>query len=120
MEKEGREATELTRKSNQMRAPVLACLALLAGCIIDNDPVRVDNFAADTPATFTYDAWTNTVMTANDDGAAEQIRRDWLAEALTAHGMCTAGYVVETRRFVQPWEGPFGNGGDIVYTGRCL
>ena len=51
---------------------------------------------------------------------AEQIRRDWLAEALTAHGMCAAGYVVETRRLVQPWQGPFGNGGDIVYTGRCL
>jgi hypothetical protein len=110
----------LIRKSNQMRALVLACLAVLAGCIIDNDRVRVDNFTADTPATFTYDAWTNTVMTANDDGEAEQIRRDWLAEALTANGMCAAGYVVETRRFEQPWDGPFGKGGDIVYTGRCL
>jgi hypothetical protein len=111
---------ELIRKSDQMRVPLLACLTVLAGCIIDNDPVRVENFTADTPATFTYDAWTNTVMTANDDGAAEQIRRDWLAEALTAHGMCAAGYVVETRRFEQSWEGPFGNGGDIVYSGRCL
>jgi hypothetical protein len=37
------------------------------------DRRRVDNFAADTPATFTYDAWTNTVMTANDDGAAERL-----------------------------------------------
>ena len=74
-----------------MRALVLVCLAALAGC---NDLVRVESFTADTPATFTYDAWTNTVMTANDDGAAEQIRRDWLAEALTAHGMCAAGYVV--------------------------
>jgi len=26
-----------------MRALVLACLAVLAGCIIDNDPVRVEN-----------------------------------------------------------------------------
>jgi hypothetical protein len=103
-----------------MRALVLAGLVVLAGCIIDNDPVRVENFTADTPSTFTYDAWTNTVMTANDDGAAEQIRRGWLAEALAANGMCAAGYVVETRRFEQPWEGPFGNGGDIVYTGRCL
>jgi len=111
---------ELIRKSDQMRVPLLACLTVLAGCIIDNDPVRVENFTADTPATFTYDAWTNTVMTANDDGAAEQIRRDWLAEALTAHGMCAAGYVVETRRFEQSWEGPFGTGGDIVYSGRCL
>ena len=103
-----------------MRTLVLTCVALLAGCIIDNDPVRVENFTADTPVTFTYDTWTNTVMTANDDGAAEQIRRDWLAEVLTAHGMCAAGYAVETRRFVQPWDGLFGNGGDIVYTGRCL
>ena len=103
-----------------MRAFVLACLATLAGCIIGSDPVRVENFAADSPTTFTYDAWTNTVMAANDDGAAEQIRRDWLAGALIAHGMCGAGYVIETRRFEQPWDGPFGNGGDIVYTGRCL
>jgi hypothetical protein len=103
-----------------MRALVLACLAVLTGCIIDNDPLRVENFTADTPTTFTDDAWTNTVMTANDDRAAEQIRRNWLAEALAAHGMCPAGYVVETPRFEQPWEGPFGNGGDIVYTGRCL
>jgi hypothetical protein len=107
----------LYQGSDQMRALVLACLAALAGC---NDPIRVENFTADTPATFTYDAWTNTVMTANDDGAAEQIRRGWLAEALADHGMCAAGYVVETRRFEQPWEGPFGNGGDIVYSGRCL
>ena len=103
-----------------MRALVIPFLLGLTGCIIDNDQVRVDNFTPDTPATFTYSAQTNTVMTANDDGAAEQIRRDWLAEALTAHAMCGAGYVIETRRFVQPWEGPFGNGGDIVYTGRCL
>jgi hypothetical protein len=103
-----------------MRALVLACLAVLAGCIIDNDSVRVENFVADSPTTFTYGAWTNTVMTENDDGAAEQIRRDWLAEALADHGMCAAGYVVETRSFEQPWEGPLGNGGDIVYTGRCL
>ena len=107
----------LYQGSDQMRVLVLACLAALAGC---NDPVRVENFTADTPTTFTYDAWTNTVMTANDDGAAEQIRRDWLAETLAAQGMCAAGYVVETRQFEQPWEGPFGNGGDIVYTGRCM
>jgi hypothetical protein len=103
-----------------MRALVLAGLVALGGCIIDNDPVRVENFTAETPTTFTYDAWTNMVMTENDDGAAEQIRRDWLAETLAAHGTCAAGYVVETRHFEQPWEGPFGNGGDIVYSGRCL
>ena len=103
-----------------MRVPIILLLIGVAGCIIDNDQVRVDSFTADTPTTFTYSAHTNTVMTENDDGAAEQIRRDWLAEALTANGMCGTGYVIETRRFEQPWEGPFGNGGDIVYTGRCL
>ena len=103
-----------------MRALALACLVSLAGCIIDNDPVRVESFSADTPATFTYGVQTNTVMTANDDGAAERIRRDWLAETLDANAMCGAGYVVETRRFARPWDGLFGNGGDVVYTGRCL
>jgi hypothetical protein len=103
-----------------MRALALACLVALTGCIIDNDRVRIESFTADTPATFTYSAATNTVMTENDDGEAEKIRRDWLAEALSAHTMCNTGYVVETRRFVQPAEGPFANGGDIVYTGRCL
>ena len=103
-----------------MRALALACLVAFGGCIIDNDPVRVENFTAETPATFTYGAQTNTVMTANDDGAAERIRRDWLAEVLNANAMCSAGYVIETRRFVQPWDGLFGNGGDVVYTGRCL
>jgi hypothetical protein len=108
------------RKYDPMRALVLTGLVLLAGCIIDNDPVRVESFTADTPATFTYGAETNTVMTANDDGEAERIRRDWLAEALNANAMCSAGYVIETRRFAQPWDGLFGNGGDVVYTGRCL
>jgi hypothetical protein len=103
-----------------MRTLVLACLLSLAGCIFDSDRVRVENFTAETAVTFTYGAQTNTVMTANDDGAAERIRRDWLAEALTAHAMCGAGYVIETRRFAQPSDGPFGNGGDVVYTGRCL
>jgi hypothetical protein len=100
-----------------MRALVFVCFILLAGC---TDNVRVESFTADSPGTFTWGAQTNTVMTANDDGAAERLRRDWLAEALTAHAMCEAGYVVETRQFVQPSDGPFANGGDIVYTGRCL
>jgi hypothetical protein len=103
-----------------MRALVLAGLVLLSGCIIDNDPLRVESFTADTPASFTYIAQTNTVMTENDDGEAERIRRDWLAEALSAFAMCGGGYVIETRRFEQPWQGLFGNGGDIVYTGHCL
>jgi hypothetical protein len=102
-----------------MRAFVLACLVSLSGCIESNG-VRVESFTAGTPATFVYGAQTNTVMTANDDGAAERIRHDWLAAALTANAMCDAGYVIETRRFVQPSDGPFANGGDVVYTGRCL
>ena len=60
-------------------------------------------------------------MTANDDGEAERIRRDLGSpRRSSAHAMCGAGYVIETRRFAQPWEGLFGNGGDVVYTGHCL
>ena len=100
-----------------MRAFVLACLALLAGCVL---PVRVERFAAASPASFVYAAKTNTVMTENDDGEAESLRRSWLADALRAHAMCPVGYVVDTRRYVPNPQGMFANGGDIVYTGRCL
>ncbi len=103
-----------------MRTLALACLALLVGCIIDNDRVRVDNLVASSPETFVFTAQTNTVMTPNDDGEAERIRRDWLAQELTAYGMCPAGYVVETRRLVQPPAPPDTNAHDIVYSGRCL
>jgi hypothetical protein len=104
-----------------MRAPVLACLVLLGGCIIGNDSVRVASFVADTADTFVFTAQTNTMMTANDDGGAERIRRDWLAEELIAHGMCGAGYVVETRQLMQPPpDSPPTNAHDIVYSGRCL
>ena len=58
-----------------MRTPVLACLALLAGCIISNDRVRIASLTADPAGTFVFTARTNTVMTANDDGEAEQFRR---------------------------------------------
>jgi hypothetical protein len=102
-----------------MRMLVFACLVSLAGCI-GNDGLRVESFTADAPGMFTYAARTNTVMTENDDGAAERIRGDWLAAALTANAMCDAGYVIQTRQLVQPSDGPFGNGGDVVYTGRCL
>lgn len=103
-----------------MRLLAVACLVSLAACIIDNDRVRVESFAPDSAGTFVVTAQTNTVMTANDDGEAEQIRRDWLAEELAAHGMCNAGYVVETRRLVEPPDAPLGNSHDVVYTGRCL
>jgi len=95
----------------------LALCAVLGGCIIDNDPVRIESFTADPAGTFVFTAETDTVMTENDDGEAEQIRRNWLAEELGAHGMCGAGYVVETRRLL---EGPAGNAHEVVYTGRCL
>ena len=99
-----------------MRALVFAWLVLLAGCNIDNDPVRVDSFAADAPATFTYDAWANSVMTANDDGGVEQIRRDWLAEALTnvRSRLCRRDTAVRAAM-----AGAVRQCGDIVYTGRC-
>jgi hypothetical protein len=116
-----------------------AASASLGGCI-NNDRVRVQSFAAGQNGTFTYSAGTNTVMTENDDGAAEQIRRDWLAQALEAHGMCNGGYVLYQRQLVVPSQGMalagspgsvypavapvapayFGNGGDIVYSGSCL
>ena len=90
---------------------------LLGGC---NDRVRVVSFTADPAGTFIFTSQTNTVMTANDDGEAEQIRRDWLADELNARGMCGAGYAIETRRLIEPPDAPSGNAHDVVYSGRCL
>ena len=101
------------------RALVLVVAAVsLFGC--GGNDVRLVDLAPGTAGTFTFSARTNTVMTENADGAAERIRRDWLAEALTLDGVCSAGYVVDSRRLVQPQDAPFANGGDIVYPGRCL
>jgi len=100
-----------------MRPFALICLFALAGCV---GSARVEGFAANGPASFLYSARTNTVMTPNDDGAAERLRRGWLADALNEHAMCPDGYVVDTRRFVPDSNGPFGNGGAILYSGRCL
>ena len=114
-------------------------LAALAGCA-DNAGMRAQNFVPGPNGSFTYSARTNTVMTENDDGAAEQIRRDWLAQTLQARGMCRAGYVVYQRQLVIPPQqlalsatpgliaagispAPptyFGNGGEVVYAGSCL
>jgi len=103
-----------------MRALALILVATtipLAGCAND---VRIVDLALGTDRAFTFSARTNTVMTENDDGAAERIRRDWLIEALIGAGVCRAGYVIDGRRFIQPDGGLFANGGDIVYAGRCL
>ena len=110
----------LSSSAGYIRTGVLACFFSLAGCIIDNDRVRVENFTSDPVGTFVFAARTNTVMTANDDGEAEQLRRDWLAEELAAHGMCGAGYVIETRQLVKPPDMPSSNAHDVVYSGRCL
>ena len=103
-----------------MRVPALVSLVCLGGCIINNDPVRVESFTPDPTGGFVFTAQTNTVMTPNDDGEAEQIRRDWLAEELDARGMCAAGYFVEIRRLLEPTDAPSSNAHDVVYTGHCL
>lgn len=100
-----------------MRALALLCLISLAGCV---GSARVEGFAANGPTSFLYSAHTNTVMTPNDDGAAERLRRTWIADALQAHAMCGRGYVIDTRRYVPDGAGPFANGGEILYAGRCL
>jgi hypothetical protein len=100
-----------------MRMLALVCLLALAGCVGSD---RVEGFGATGPASFQYSARTNTVMTANDDGTAERLRRDWIADALKVHAMCPDGYVIDTRHFAPDAEGPFGNGGEILYAGRCL
>ncbi|HXC29312.1 MAG TPA: hypothetical protein VNV38_15245 [Stellaceae bacterium] len=105
--------------------PVLCLTSLgalsLAGCVGTD---RNEGFTATSPTSFLYSARTSTVMTENDDGEAERIRQGWLVAALKAHAMCDNGFVVDTRRFVpEPGtaSGPqFGNGGEIVYSGRCI
>ena len=108
---------ELAGRIDTVRMLAFASLVLLGSC---NDQLRVVSFEADPAGTFVFTAQTNTVMTENDDGEAEQIRRDWLADELNARGMCGAGYFVETRRLVEPAEAPSSNAHDVVYTGRCL
>jgi len=109
-----------------MRALALVCLLpvgllSLTGCVGSD---RHEGFTATGPGSFLYSAHTSTVMTENDDGAAERIRQGWLVAALKAHDMCADGYVVDTRRFVPDAPTPsgpqFSNGRDIVYAGRCL
>ena len=59
-------------------------------------------------------------MTENDDGTAERLRRDWIADALQAHAMCPADTSSIQGVLVPDADGPFGNGGEILYSGRCL
>lgn len=108
------------RSIDTVRMVAFAGLVSLGGCIIDNDRVRIESFAAEPAGTFVFSAQTNTVMTPNDDGEAERIRRDWLAQALNANGMCGAGYVIEIRQLLDPPDAPSSNAHDVVYTGRCL
>jgi hypothetical protein len=103
-----------------MRALILASLACLAGCVGFTDRTRVDSVVRLPYGRFVYSVHTNTIMTQNDDGAAEEIRREWLAGTLGFNGMCPLGYVVDSRGYVVDAVGPFGNGGDIVYYGHCL
>jgi hypothetical protein len=99
-------------------APVLVLAMIpLIGCA---DHENAANLTPRAGGSFIFNIRTNTVMTENDDGNAERIRRVWLADALTSSGTCRSGYVVDSRRFVQPEDGLFANGGDIVYAGRCL
>ena len=62
-----------------MRLFVLCCLVSLSGCV---GSARNEGFSANGPNSFLYSARTNTVMTENDDGTAERLRRDWIADAL--------------------------------------
>ena len=99
-------------------ALILAVVAVpLVGCAND---VRVVNLTPGAGGNFTFSARTNSVMTENDDGAAERLRRRWIADAVGAHGMCGNGYVVDTRSFMPNADGRFANGGAILYQGRCL
>ncbi|HJU15963.1 MAG TPA: hypothetical protein VJ770_05805 [Stellaceae bacterium] len=98
----------------------LVSLFCLWGCAGFTDRSRVDSMTRLPHGDFVYRVHTNTVMTENDDGASERIRREWLAGTLGFNGMCPRGYVVDSRGYVVDAVGPFGNGGDIVYAGHCL
>ena len=77
----------------------------------------VEGFTATGPRAFLYEARTNTVMTPNDDGDAERLRRSWIADAVMVNALCMQGYEIDRRSYVPD---PVGNGGAIRYTGRCL
>lgn len=115
-----------TSKAGRARNVLVACLALagaatLAGCSMFFDDARLDELIPGEGGNFAYSVMTNTVMTANSDGAAERLRRDWLAESLHASAMCPQGYVIDGRRYEVAPNGLFGaDGGAIIYQGHCL
>jgi hypothetical protein len=92
-----------------MRVLAHCCVFSLIG---STGSAHQEGFSATGPATFLYSE--------DDDGVAERMRRDWIAIALAEYAMCAQSYVVDTRRFGPDAVGPFGNGGDILYAGRCL
>jgi hypothetical protein len=104
-----------------MRALALLCVIPLAACVGSD---RHEGFTATGPGSFLYSAHTSTMMTQNDDGEAERIRRSWLVSALKDHAMCDGSFILDTRRYVPDpptASGPqFSNGGNIVYAGRCV
>src|ERR1700737_3768138 len=100
-----------------MRVLALCCVVSLIGC---TGSVHEEGFSATAPDTFLYSAHSNTVMTENDDGVAERRRGDWTPPPRAKPRMGGGGYGIDTRRFVPDVVGPFGNGGDILYAGRCL
>jgi hypothetical protein len=100
-----------------MRA-LLLCPVMLAGVLAGcAQQARVEGFTATGPHAFLYEASTNTVMTPNDDGTAERIRRSWIADAVMVNALCMQGYVIDARSYVPD---AVGNGGAIRYAGRCL
>ena len=110
-----------------MPVQVLCLLCfLLIGC---RGTVRHEGFAMAGPDAFLYSAHDRAVMTARrfrETGALQvlsslyPLRRDWIVDALRFHGMCPDGYVIDTRRSVPDAVGPFGNGGDVLYSGHCV
>src|ERR1700730_17012503 len=100
-----------------MRVLALCCVVSLIGC---TGSVHQEGFSATAPDAFLYSAHTNTVMTENHDGVAERMRREWIAIALAEHATWRRGDGMNPRGLVLDVVGPFGNGGDILYAGRCL
>ncbi len=101
-----------------MRVVALLCVLALAGCV---GSARKEGFAQTGPNGFIYSAHTNTVMTENDDGVAERIRRDWIADCAEGARYVRQRLCRRSRAASSPRsDGPFGNGGDIVYAGRCV